>query len=294
MTDKSLPRATHFGDLNLANSFAIPARVVEGENRILTETGLVSTFRSKPKALMQKIYDEGFVSKSDWKIICTRIPYSENGERRYGYSTRILGIMVKGVLRYDKNRPLTKAQQRRLQLIHVIRDALVDVAIDALVDECTGYQAKRPDDALQQLLEKYLQEHARKWAKTFPDEFWIKLARVRGIKNFELHHRPNYFGHLVNNIVYSRLAPNVLEELKRMNPRLSYGERANRHHQHLTEPHGLPELREHLVGVMILMDVYPKDWRQFILALNIARPKFGANYELDIYEDFEGVDYDGK
>lgn len=287
----SLPQVTHSGDLMLADSFAFPARVIGDGIRILTEIGLRATFSNRrPKALMQKVYDEGFISKQDWKVVCERIPYIENGKKKYGYKTKILGVMVKCILNYNKKKTLTKAQQRHVSKIHMIRDALVDVAIDALVDECTGYQKIRPDDDLQKLFEKYLREHARKWAKTFPDEFWIKLARLKGIKEFDLQHRPAYFGHLVNNLVYSRLAPHILEKLKEINPRRIHGERANRHHQYLTLDHGLPELKEHLIGLMWLMDTFKTDWNKFINALNRTRPKYGGNYELDIYEEFEGID----
>ena len=289
MTELELPQATHFGDLNLAESYTLPARVIEGGIRVLSEAGLVGTFHRRPKALLQKAYDDSIIPEADWEVICGRIPYSESGERRYGYSTRILGIMVKAMLSSRNRGPLTKAQQRHISTILVIRDALVDVAIDSLIDECTGYQLVRPDDALQKLFEKYLQEHARKWAKTFPDDFWNKLAKVRGIADFELQNRPGYFGHLVNDLVYSRLAPRVLEELKRMNPRMPYGERANRHHQYLTLNDGLPELRDHLNGLMFLMDGYQGNWDGFYARLNQSRPQFGKTLELDIYQEFEGV-----
>ena len=54
------------------------------------------------------------------------------------------------------------------------------VGIIALVDEATGYQDKREKDALQELLSIYLTEEKLKWAKTFPDEFYKHLFRLRG------------------------------------------------------------------------------------------------------------------
>lgn len=284
-----LPTSPYEGNLNLANIFAMPVCVLEDGTRLISENGLQQTFGVRPQALLQKPYDEGSISDVDWAIVCGRTPYLSNGEKRFGYNTRILRVIVKTILKFDKRRKLTKAQKRRLHIVHIIRDALVDVAIDALVDECTGYQKIRSRDALEKLFEKYLQEHARKWAKTFPDVFWTKLARIKKIKNFDPNNRPKYFGHLVNDLIYSRLAPHILEQLKKVNPRMEYGERANRHHQHLTESVGLPELKEHLIIVMGLMDAFPTDWGLFKSALNRSRPKFGGNYELDIYDEFTGI-----
>ena len=113
---------------------------------------------------------------------------------------------------------------------------------------------------------------------------------MRGIKKFDIRNRSSYFGHLVNDLVYSRLAPNILEELKRLNPGVPDGERPNRHHQYLTQKNVLPELRDHLVVVMGFMDAHPTNWRGFKSNLDKARPKYGSNYELDIYEEFEGLD----
>ncbi len=288
---KNFPVATHFGDLNLGNRFLLPARVLENDIRLLTERGLIATFNAKPKSLMQRVYEEGVISEEEWEIACARLPYVENGEQRFGYSTNVLGVMVRGLLSFSKRRKLTKAQQKRMAIITVIRDALVDVAIDALVDECTGYQRLRADDSLQKIFDKYLQKHARKWAKTFPDAFWVKLAKLRGIKKFDIQNRPSYFGHLVNDLIYARLAPHVLEELKRRNPRVPNGDRPNRHHQYFNEADGLPELRDHIKTVMVLMDVFPTNERHFMSALDRVCPKFGSNYELelDIYEEFEGL-----
>jgi hypothetical protein len=66
--------------------------------------------------------------------------------------------------------------------------------------------------------------------------------------------RPAFVGHWVNDIVYSRLAPGTKDKLKEINPRLPSGERKKKHHQHLTEDYGLPELKDHLKKVMVLMD----------------------------------------
>ena len=41
---------------------------------------------------------------------------------------------------------------------------------------------------------------------------------------------------------------------------------------------------------MGFMDAHPTNWRGFKSNLDKARPKYGSNYELDIYEELEGLD----
>lgn len=50
------------------------------------------------------------------------------------------------------------------------------VGLDALIDEATGYQYDRAEDALQVKLRAYLEEEMRPWERTFPDELWVQLV----------------------------------------------------------------------------------------------------------------------
>ena len=59
---------------------------------------------------------------------------------------------------------------------------------------------------------------------------------------------PEYFGHIINDLVYTRLAPGVLPELQTVNPKIGpSGRRRAKHHQFMTENAGNPKLLN-LVG----------------------------------------------
>ena len=76
-------------------------------------------------------------------------------------------------------------------------------------------------------------------------------------------------------IVYSRLAPNILERLKDLNPRLKNGYRKHKHHSFLTEDHGVPELKDHIIKVMGLIDA-STNCKEFERLLNRAVPRVGS------------------
>ena len=58
---------------------------------------------------------------------------------------------------------------------------------------------------------------------------------------------------LPNDLVYERLAPDLLIELEERNPKDEKGHRKHRHHQWPTEDIGHPKLAQHLYAVIGLM-----------------------------------------
>src|SRR4051794_37179851 len=94
---------------------------------------------------------------------------------------------------------------------------LAHVGIIALVDEATGYQYDRARMALEEILEQFISKELLKWAKMFPDEFYHEMFRLKGWEYPQVStKRPLQAGKLTNDVVYKRLAPGVLEELKRV------------------------------------------------------------------------------
>ena len=92
--------------------------------------------------------------------------------------------------------------------------------LSGLVDEATGYQRIRTERALVTILEKFIAKELQPWTRTFPYEFYDQIFRLRGSPGPDGVKRPSIIGHYTNDFVYVRLAPGVLEELKRVTPRL--------------------------------------------------------------------------
>jgi hypothetical protein len=55
---------------------------------------------------------------------------------------------------------IAELQQAIAEKARILLDGLADTAIDALVDEATGYQKRRAHDALQRILAAYVQTKA--------------------------------------------------------------------------------------------------------------------------------------
>ena len=199
----------------------------------------------------------------------------------HGFRAEILADICDVLLEARKGNALkTKQEQRYGQFAETLVRGFARVGIAALVDEATGYQEVRDNVALQRILDKFLKDEARAWSKTFPDEFWQKLVRVKGYDNYYALKRPAFVGHWVNDIVYARLAPGIKTKLKEINPRTEGGSRKNKHHQHLTDD-GLPELKDHLKKVMVLMDAASSK-QEFEKLLNRSLPRFGDTLKLPL------------
>ena len=156
-----------------------------------------------------------------------------------------------------------------------------NVGIVALVDEATGYQDVRAQRALAKILEEFIAKELQPWTKTFPYEFYTEIARLKGWPSMYSMKRPSVIGHYTNDIVYERIAPRVLEELRNVNPTLPTGGRQHRHHQWFTPEFGHPRLKEHLAAVTALMRAAP-NWTAFQRSLQRAFHKLNENLPLPI------------
>ncbi len=150
-----------------------------------------------------------------------------------------------------------------------------------MVDEATGYQDERARNALAVILERFIADEIRPWVKTFPDDFYRHMYRLKGWEYppDKGVSKPWQVGKLTNEVVYSRLAPGVLEELRRITPRNSRGALKTHYHRRLTADIGHPKLREHLGGVVFVMRLC-QTWDEFIHRLDQVAPKFGHTYAI--------------
>lgn len=166
----------------------------------------------------------------------------------------------------------TEQEQRYAKAADTLMRAFATVGIIALVDEATGYQAEREKDELQKILSAYISPELMPWTKRFPPEFYEQMFRLRNWQYRPLStKRPLTAGKLTNQLVYEKLPPGVLDELRRKNPTDETGRRKHKHHQFLTNDVGNPHLEKHLAVVTTLMRISP-NWRVFMSHFSRAFP----------------------
>ena len=201
------------------------------------------------------------------------------GRTAYGYPATLLTDICDIVLAARQAGDLLPQQQHIAERCEKLVRGLARVGIIALVDEATGYQRIREERALAKILEKFLDEEIQPWTKTFEFSFYEQIFRLKGWGSAEGVKRPQVIGHFTNDLVYDRIAPGVLAELRGRNPILPQGWRKNRHHQWFTPEFGHPKLRMHIEGVTALMRA-AGSWEPFKRSLDRAYPKTGSQFSM--------------
>lgn len=293
-----LPRATHgSSDRPLRiGDIAIPCYVLDDEMRVLSQRGLMDGLGmpqgsstkggNQLTALAGWLHQKALISPELAATIERPIQFrpSHGGRPAHGYPATVLADLCEAVLTARSQEMLTAQHQIRLaKQCEILVRGFARVGIIALVDEATGFQKDRAKDALAKILEAFVAKELQPYVKTFPSEYYEQLFRLyslpyppAGNKSW----RPAFIGNITNEVVYNRLAPDLLPELKKA---ASKAERRSKLHQWLTQELGHPKLREHLASIVAILklSITPND---FQAKVDMVHPRYGDTRQLDFTE----------
>lgn len=315
------PKATHAGTVKIGGA-ELPCAVLEGGVRVFTQEGFLQAIGRAKKApgVSKPTSDEvgedqveqlpAFLSAANLKSYINEElerssrpilfkPLTQGGDHRglaKGYRVELLPLVCKVYLEARDAGDLTKSkkfgQMRIAAQCDILIRGLATVGIIALVDEATGYQYDRARRSLEEILEKYVSKELARWARTFESDFYENMFRLQGWTYTEgSSKRPVRAAQLTLDWVYSRLAPGVLAELQRLNPKDGNGRRKGQLFQWLNSDFGHPKLKEHLASVTNLMKAYEQcEYDEFIKRLNRSLPKYEHMPLFDRLNEIEGMD----
>lgn len=278
----------------------IACYVLENDIRVITQHGILQALslkyggRGYTRAGAGERYLAGFVMgkklRPYFESVNTNIveefrnpiPFVTGSNTRpiLGYEATLLSDLCEGLLAARAAGVLSPSQRKIADRCEIMMRGFARVGIIALIDETTGYQEFREKDALRRVLDRFIDGVIHKWIKTFHDEFYVQLYRLRKMRyDPKSSRRPSYIGHLTNDLIYSRIVPGLKERLSECAVRDEKGNLKYRLHQHLTPDLGHPELEKHLHTVTTMMRSYDS-WNSFYFRLDKALPRFGATYLL--------------
>lgn len=259
-SSNGIPKATHWGDLPIGDAL-IPAYVLEGGTRVFSlkgvVVGLIGTEGGQlPEYLkvraLQNFLPEDLKPAEDGSIpaLCK---FDTGGKGDFRYATGFpverfidlcaaYSMALQEHLNPNSDFKLTPRQLEIAKRAIAFDRACAKVGIIAMVDEVTGYQYDRAQDALRLKLNLFLSEEMRKWEKTFPDQLWVEFGRLTKWTG-PVHLRPKYWGKLVMELIYGYLDPDVSKWLKENKPKPLHGQN---YHQWLSSQYGLKRLMEHI------------------------------------------------
>jgi hypothetical protein len=248
-----IPQAKYLGVLPLGEA-ELPVYVLDNGMRVISRTGATGLLTDRKGGGNIESYLNVEAMK---KYVPPHLPdltvefelQEVVNKRVHGYSAETFLEICRAYVRALSDSALQTDRQRQIAVkAGMFLAACAKVGLIALIDEATGYQYDRAADALKVKLKAFLAEEMRDWEKTFPDELWQEFGRLTHWKGSVVQ-RPKYWGHLVTELVYHYLDPDVCKWLKENKPEPQHG---RNWHQWLTDQYGLRKLVQHiytLIGV---------------------------------------------
>ena len=290
----NMPKVTHEGILKILD-IELPCYVLSTGQRVLSQRGISEAFTGNRGGGMVGGGEDGaqksprFLARKDIKPfinndLMARINSSieflpKAGRSAFGYDSALLPEICEVIL--DSSRANKKTDSTECRTAELLIRGFARVGIAALIDEATGYQKEREKDALAKILEAFVAKELQPYLKTFPTDYYEQLFRLYGYSypptDKRPQWRPAFFGHITNDVVYNRLAPELLPELKKA---ASKAERKSKLHQWLTGDLGHPKLREHLASIVSILKL-SKSPEEFKANVNLIHPRIGDTGQLD-------------
>lgn len=299
MVKQKILKATHPGTIKIAE-IKIPCAVLDDGTRILRERSVARALGKKGSgAYWQKKKQEEkgavlpeyistknlapYIGEDVKEKLINPITYkTKSGTIARGLPATLLPEICNIWLKARDEGALYRNQTNTAKKAEILIRGLAHIGIIALIDEATGYQDDRVKDALAKILEDFIAKEMRPYIGTFPTEFYRQIFLLN---RWPWHptstKRPGVIAKWTNDLVYERLAPGVLDELRKRNPIYKAGQRRRKLFQFLSEEVGEPKLKSHFDGLIALAKAAP-NWRRFKEMVNRVYPKKWDQLLLDM------------
>ena len=298
--DKSkLPKAKFEGVIKLGD-IDVRCAVLEDGRRLLTQSDvMISLGRARQvkgrayfdadvnlPAFLQAKNLKPFINK-DLELKSSQIEFvTSTGAVAYGFQAETLPRFCDVFIDAERAGKLNKRQEHIADRARLLYRSFATLGIVALVDEATGFQAVRPQDALQRYLEMLVRKELAAWAKKFPDEFYENIYKLRGwVWPGMGKNRFSVVAAYTRDLVYERMAPGLLDELVKKSPKDEKGQRDNKLHQWLSADAGDPMLANQLQSLLTLQRLAIANgwgWQRFINMVDQVMPKKGSTLALPL------------
>lgn len=287
--------ATHEGVLTIGN-LDLPVAVLNDGRRVLTAGAMLTALGRPWKGSYKRTELPSFLDAANLKPFITQelldvlqpIEFRGTKGQATGYLAEILPLVCDVYLHAREEGKVRGLQANVAKQAEILVRSLSKVGIRALVDEATGYQSVRPQDALQQYLQLLVKSELAAWVKKFPDEFYENIYKLKGWpwpgmgKN-----RYSVVAHYTRDLVYERMAPGLLQELERKSPKNDKGQRPVLMQRWLSEDIGDPMLAQHLHSLIMFQRLALANgygWKRFVGMVDQILPKKDATMLLPFME----------
>lgn len=277
---EGLPVAEYSGVLQIQD-LAFPCSVLTDGTRILTQHDFMqgmgmyySGWVAKKRREEEGAADiplflafenlKPFINKHLGDLQSITVKYrTKHGQIAHGIKADIISRILDVWLDADEAGSLGARQKVIAAKARDLMRALARTAIDALIDEATGYQDVRRKDELQRILAAYISPSLLPWTQRFPMDFYEEMFRLWEWDWDPIRYKhkgpqgPRFAGKLTRQLVHDHLPPGVLDELERRNPPNKKWQRRHKMFQDLSEGIGNPHLEKQVAVITALLKAAP-------------------------------------
>jgi hypothetical protein len=268
-TPKRIPslRVVKSGELDIAG-IKVPCAVLSNGKRVFFQREIVGLLTGNKKGglsrylqagNLQPFLPEKFIGKSIEEVVWV-FPYRGNIAQGFEGTDLIeiceMYLKARAARTPDGKEILHDSQKDLAIQSEIITRVFAKIGVIAAIDEATGYQKEK--DEYQRLLAQYIAEEVQPWIKTFGENYYLQIYRL---KNWDWEERikdkKNYpweVAKITNRIVYEKLPAGVLDKLRELNPRSEKGHRKHKNFQLLTPNAGYIHLVKHLGHIEAIME----------------------------------------
>jgi hypothetical protein len=218
--DIQKPISLFQGELQIGD-VSFSCHVLDDGKRVLAQREVVGVLTGHKKGglsrYLRAINLQDFLNEKDIleKTVDFAIPGTQY--KASGYEATLLVEICDAYLKARDANVLSTQQLHLAKRAEIILRACAKVGIIALVDEATGYQKVREENALRLKIQAFIADDMQEWARMFPEEFFIELARLENV-HYSPRSRPLRWGKYVLAFVYYAVDKDVAQELKRRTP----------------------------------------------------------------------------
>lgn len=215
------------GRLDFGENISIACHVLSDGKRVFSQREVVGAITGNIKGglgryltanNLSKYFDVEDISKKTVQFVVPGTSVEATG-----YDATLLIEICDAYLKAREDKILTASQLPLAKRAEIIMRSCAKVGVIALVDEATGYQKVRADNALRLKLEAFIAEDLQEWVRMFPSDFFQELARLENVR-YSPRNRPIRWGKYVLAFVYAAVDKDVAKELKRRIPNPHHGQ----------------------------------------------------------------------
>lgn len=147
---------------------------------------------------------------------------------------------------------------------------VANVDLPLMIEEAAGLRFYKENtiERFSIFLSTMLEDDVFEWTRTIPEAFYIRIFELHQFNWADLNENPKSVGRILYDIIFSRIANDLLEELRTTKPKRNY-----RRKNQLPQDNQHPKLKEYLSNVLALIKAAGGHWNIFLQLLNRSYPK---------------------